>query len=74
MNGNPMGTVEDYRTGRVLENIQVYRARLNDADRLLFRFARADGQTCLLLLELILHHAYDKSKFLRGVAPEPGDG
>lgn len=65
----------DFRAADVKKMVGTpyYRARLSDADRLLFRFARYDGQTCLLLLELILHHAYDKSKFLRGAAPaDPG--
>ena len=43
-----------------------YRAKLNDADRLLFKFAQYRGQTVILLLEIIRQHAYDKSKFLRG--------
>ncbi|MCX6252358.1 MAG: hypothetical protein NTX61_16620 [Bacteroidetes bacterium] len=43
-----------------------YRARLDHENRLLFRFARYDGQTFLLLLEIILHHDYSKSRFLRG--------
>ncbi len=47
-----------------------YRARLNDTDRLLFRFARYQEQQCLLLLEVILNHAYDKSRFLRGAGIE----
>ena len=60
----------DFRAADVKKMVGTpyYRARLNDADRLIFRFARYDGQTCLLLLELIVNHAYDKSKFLRGVA------
>lgn len=49
-----------------------YRARLNDADRLLFTLLRHGDQTCVLMLEVIAHHAYDKSRFLRGaqIAPE----
>ncbi|MES2731413.1 MAG: UvrD-helicase domain-containing protein [Bacteroidota bacterium] len=43
-----------------------YRARLDGTNRLLFRFARYQDETCLLLLEVILNHAYEKSKFLRG--------
>ena len=45
-----------------------YRAKLSDADRLLFRFARHNGSTYLLLLEVIRHHAYDRSRFLNGAA------
>jgi hypothetical protein len=45
-----------------------YRAKLSDADRLLFRFGRHQGRTCLLLLEVILNHAYEKSRFLNGAS------
>ncbi|CAN5674153.1 ankyrin repeat domain-containing protein [soil metagenome] len=43
----------------------LYRARLNRTDRLLFSLHRAGGATCILLLEHIRNHAYDKSRFLR---------
>jgi hypothetical protein len=43
-----------------------YRARLDKENRLLFRFAEYKGEQYLLLLEVILHHAYEKSKFLKG--------
>jgi Ankyrin repeats (3 copies) len=43
-----------------------YRAKLDDANRLLLRFARRDGERYALLLEVIEHHAYEKSRFLRG--------
>lgn len=43
-----------------------YRARLNDADRLLFTLLRHRDETCVLVLEVIARHAYDKSRFLRG--------
>lgn len=45
-----------------------YRARLDHANRLLLQFARVDGQTVCLALEVILNHAYDHSRFLRGAA------
>jgi hypothetical protein len=45
-----------------------YRARLDHANRLLLQFARIDGQTVCLALEVILNHAYDHSRFLRGAA------
>ncbi len=44
-----------------------YRARLDDANRLLFRFGRFHDQTYLLILELILNHDYAGSRFLRGI-------
>ena len=43
-----------------------YRARLDYENRLLFRFARYNGQICLLALEIIFNHEYGKSRFLRG--------
>lgn len=45
-----------------------YRARLSDSDRLLFRIGDYNGERCLLLLEIIRNHAYDKSRFLNGAA------
>ena len=45
-----------------------YRAKLDYSNRLLLQFARHDGETVCLALEVIENHAYDKSRFLR-VAP-----
>jgi len=58
----------DFRAAEVkkLKPTAYYRAKLSEADRLLFRFGIHDGKTCILLLELIAHHAYDKSRFLNG--------
>ena len=39
---------------------------MNEADRVLFKFAQYQGKTVLLMLEVIRQHAYEKSKFLRG--------
>jgi hypothetical protein len=43
-----------------------YRAKLGYENRLLFKFASFNNQTCLLVLEIIFNHEYDKSRFLRG--------
>ncbi len=43
-----------------------YRAKLDKTNRLLFKFAKYDGKKYILLLEVILNHDYEKSKFLRG--------
>lgn len=43
-----------------------WRAKLNDSDRLLLQFITVDGHTVCLALEVILNHAYDSSRFLRG--------
>lgn len=58
----------DFRSADVkkIQNTPYYRARLDDTNRLLFKFAEYESKTYLLLLEVILNHAYDKSKFLKG--------
>jgi len=58
----------DFRAADVkkLKPTAYYRAKLNDADRLLFRFGLHEGKKCILLLELIANHSYDKSRFLNG--------
>ncbi len=58
----------DFRAAdaRKLRGTPFYRAKLNDSDRLLFKFGTCAGKTYLLLLEVIYHHAYDKSRFLNG--------
>ena len=43
-----------------------YRARLNIKDRLLFTLASCNEKKYLVLLEIIEHHDYTKSRFLRG--------
>lgn len=43
-----------------------FRAKLDDDSRLLVRFGRRDGETVCFVLEIIAHHAYDRSRFLRG--------
>jgi len=51
---------------KIGENL--YRARLNKRDRLLFRLHKHQGEQCALLLEHIPNHAYDRSRFLAGGA------
>ena len=43
----------------------LYRARLDSSNRLLFSLYRYQDETYILVLECIAHHAYDKSRFLR---------
>ncbi|MBN6742069.1 hypothetical protein JKG47_16325 [Acidithiobacillus sp. MC6.1] len=45
---------------------KIYRARLNDVDRLLFSLVRHGDETAVLLLEVIRQHRYEQSRFLRG--------
>ena len=48
-----------------------YRARLDDASRLLLQFVRHGDRTACLALEIVPHHAYEKSRFLRGAHVDP---
>jgi AAA domain/Ankyrin repeats (3 copies) len=45
---------------------KLYRARLNDADRLIFCLLRHNDDICALMLEVVVNHDYEKSPFLRG--------
>jgi hypothetical protein len=58
----------DFRAAdaRKLTEGEYYRAKLDDANRLLFKIARHRGERYLLILEVIRQHAYEKSRFLRG--------
>ena len=56
----------DFRSADVKKvGPNLYRARLDISNRLLFSLYRAQDKTYILLLECIAHHAYDKSRFLR---------
>ncbi|MHB8835982.1 MAG: DEAD/DEAH box helicase [Candidatus Methylomirabilia bacterium] len=59
---------EDFRAAQVkkLVSHDLYRAKLDDANRLLFRLAIWRGERCALILEVVLGHAYERSRFLRG--------
>jgi hypothetical protein len=61
----------DFRAAQVkkLQNLthgKFYRAKLDDANRLLFSIVRHGDETGALMLEVIANHDYDKSRFLRG--------
>ena len=63
----------DFRAAQVkklanLSHGKFYRAKLDDANRLLFTLIRHNDEVCVLMLEVILNHDYDKSRFLRGAA------
>ena len=63
----------DFRAAQVkklanLSHGKFYRAKLDDADRLLFSLVRHGDEVCALMLEVIANHDYDKSRFLRGAA------
>ena len=44
----------------------LYRAKLDDSNRLLFKIMTFGGERYVLILEVVPNHAYDRSKFLRG--------
>jgi hypothetical protein len=48
-------------------NTGYYRAKLDDTNRLLFSFGTYQGSKYIFVLEVILNHAYEKSRFLNGV-------
>jgi hypothetical protein len=67
----------DYRSADVkkLTNLthgKFYRAKLDYANRLLFTLVRHGSETCALMLEVIEQHAYNRSRFLRGVEVDEG--
>jgi hypothetical protein len=64
----------DFRAADVkkLVGTPFYRAKLNDTDRLLFRFAWHGDSKHILLLEVIRNHAYARSRFLNGAIVDEG--
>lgn len=61
---------DDFKSPDVKKLAQgnLYRARLDDTNRLLLTFVRYGPETVCLALEVIHQHAYDKSRFLRGAS------
>lgn len=59
---------DDFRSADVkkLAGSGYYRAKLDDASRLLLTFVQFRGEKVCLALEVIAQHAYEKSRFLRG--------
>ncbi len=62
-------TAGDFRSADVKKvGDNLYRARLDRSNRLLFSLYRHGDERCILALEHIPHHAYEQSRFLaRGV-------
>lgn len=58
----------DFRSAEVkkLKNADLYRARLDEKNRLLFKLGQHQTGRALLLLEVVHNHDYAKSRFLRG--------
>ncbi len=63
----------DFRAAQVKKLVhpghgKFYRAKLDEADRLIFSLVRHNDEVCALMLEVVLNHDYDHSRFLRGAA------
>ncbi len=58
----------DFRSAEVkkLRNAGIYRAKLDDKNRLLFQLAQHAGRRYLLVLEVVRNHDYAKARFLNG--------
>jgi hypothetical protein len=57
---------DDFHSAEVKKvDDNLYRARLNAADRLLFAIYRYQDRSYALILEYIKNHAYDRSRFLK---------
>lgn len=58
----------DFRSAEVkkLENADLYRAKLDDKNRLLFKLGQHGGRAVLLVLEVVHNHDYGKARFLGG--------
>ena len=60
---------DDFKSAEVKKvGDNLYRARLNQRDRLLFAIYRYQEQRYALILEFIKNHAYHDSRFLRQVS------
>ncbi len=49
-----------------MHETNLYRAKLDYENRLIFSYGKYGDTRCLLILEVILNHEYEKSRFLRG--------
>jgi hypothetical protein len=67
--------VGDFRAAdaRKLAGTALYRARLDDRNRLLFKFGEHGGRRVLLVLEVVHNHDYARSRFLGGGEPREQD-
>ncbi|HSW62553.1 MAG TPA: UvrD-helicase domain-containing protein [Dissulfurispiraceae bacterium] len=59
---------DDFASAEVkkLSEHGLYRAKLDDANRVIFKMAMYGGRRYALMLEIVRNHAYDRSRFLRG--------
>jgi len=58
----------DFKSADVkkMVNTEFYRAKLDDTNRLLFKYTQIGDRKYVLILEVIHNHAYEKSRFLNG--------
>jgi hypothetical protein len=65
----------DFRSADVkkLKNVDLYRAKLDDKNRLLFKLAEHEDRRVLLILEVVHNHDYAKARFLGGGSFRDGD-
>ena len=58
----------DFRSAEVkkLRNEGIYRAKLDEKNRLLFKLGEYRGRKVLLILEVVFNHDYAKARFLSG--------
>jgi hypothetical protein len=65
----------DFRSAEVkkLKNADLYRAKLDDKNRLLFKLGEHQGRKVLLILEVVHNHDYGKARFLGGGSYGEGD-
>jgi len=61
---------DDFRSAKLkkLSPTPYWRFKLDASHRLLVQFARHGDETVCLALEVILNHAYERSRFMRGAA------
>ncbi|HDO23130.1 MAG TPA: hypothetical protein ENG86_09855, partial [Nitrospirae bacterium] len=59
---------DDFRSADVKKFPEhgLYRAKIDDASRIIFKIMKYRGEDYALILEVVMNHAYDKSRFLRG--------
>jgi hypothetical protein len=64
---------DDFYSAEVkkLVGTEYYRAKLDYSNRLLFKIVEYQHKKYALLLEVIINHAYAKSRFLQGAAVDP---
>ena len=65
----------DFKTPEIkkMVNTGFYRAKLDDKNRLLFRFGKHNDEKYIFVTEVISNHNYAASRFLRGAVADEKD-